>query len=238
LFVSGQVLASVVLDLAGVLSVPQRPLDAAMVIGATAVVVGITAVVRGHRPVRQTTVVDPRRCLLQGVSGPRSSEVPAAPQVSAPVEPDGAGRGWLALGVLAGAVLPIQGAVNARLKAEVGPPLAVGTISFVVATVSIAVTLLVLVATRRTPAPRLAAVSQMPWWGWLGGLCAATYVVATFLLIPEIGASVAVVLTVTGQQLASALIDHFGWFRMPRRAMTAARTSGLGLMIAGSVLVR
>ena len=78
----------------------------------------------------------------------------------------------------------------------------------------------------------------MPWWGWLGGLCAAAYVTATFLLIPTIGAATTVALTVTGQQLASALIDQFGWFRMPRRALIAPRIGGLALLTTGSILVQ
>jgi transporter family-2 protein len=72
----------------------------------------------------------------------------------------------------------------------------------------------------------------------LGGACAATYVTATFLLIPTIGAATTVALTVTGQQLASALIDHNGLFRLPRRRMSTRRLSGLALLVAGSVLVQ
>jgi transporter family-2 protein len=78
----------------------------------------------------------------------------------------------------------------------------------------------------------------MPWWGWLGGFCAATYVVVTFLAIPEIGAATTVALTVTGQQLFSAVIDNYGLFRMPKRALTKRRIAGLVLLMLGSVLVQ
>jgi transporter family-2 protein len=81
-------------------------------------------------------------------------------------------------------------------------------------------------------------LASMPWWGWLGGLCAAAYVTATFLLIPTIGAAVTIALTVTGQQVASALIDQFGWLGMTRRALTPGRLLGLVLLIAGAVLVQ
>lgn len=144
----------------------------------------------------------------------------------------------IVLGLLAGAVLPIQGAINAQLKQDIGRPLAVSTISFITATLTIAIVLIVLLTLRRTPTPRLQPLGRMPWWGWLGGFCAAAYVTATFLLIPTIGAAVTVALTVTGQQLASALIDQFGWFRMPRRPLTTPRVGGLALLIAGSVLVQ
>ena len=208
LFVTGQVFASISIDLLGLLAVPRQPLEPGTVVGAAAVLGGITLIVRGQQAVVPT--------------GSASA----------------AHTGWFALGLVAGAVLPLQGAVNAQLKRDIGEPLAVGTISFVVATLMIAVVLLVLLAVRRTPAPRVAPLRAMPWWGWLGGFCAATYVTATFLLLPRIGAAATIALTFTGQQLASALIDQLAWFRMPRRPLTVPRLAGLGLMIGGSALVQ
>jgi bacterial/archaeal transporter family-2 protein len=96
----------------------------------------------------------------------------------------------------------------------------------------------VLLALRRTPMPKFEPLGRMPWWGWLGGACAAAYVTATFMLIPTIGAATTVALTVTGQQLASAGIDSGGLFRMPRRALTPPRVAGLVLLIVGSALVQ
>jgi transporter family-2 protein len=203
LFVTGQMFASLALDLLGLVGVPRQPLTPGIVLGAVAVLVGITVIIRAG-----------------GATF-------------------GAGRtAWIALGVLAGAVLPVQGAVNARLRADLGAPITVAMISFLVATVTITVVLLVLLAFRRTPRPQVAPLAKMPWWGWLGGACAAAYVTATFLLIPEIGAATTVALTVTGQQLLSAAIDAFGFFRMPRRPLTWRRVTGLALLVAGSVLVQ
>ena len=46
-----------------------------------------------------------------------------------------------------------------------------------------------LVPSQRAGARRRCGVrpSSVPWWGWLGGLCGATYVTSVFLLIPHIG---------------------------------------------------
>lgn len=222
LFVTGQVLASLCLDLFGLLAVPRKPLSVGIVLGAGAVLVGITVIIRRQQLERRP----------DGTGAATRSTTAAPPGHAA------AQSGWIVLGVLAGAGLPLQGAVNARVQEDIGRPLAVGTISFVVATLTIAIALIVLLALRRTPAPRLRPLRRMPWWGWLGGLCAAAYVTATFLLIPAIGAAVTVTLTVTGQQLASALIDQFGWFGMPRRPLTLPRTGGLAMLIAGSALVQ
>lgn len=207
LFVTGQVVASLAIDLFGLFGIPRQPSSVGILLGVLAVLAGITVIIRELRPGKAAAT--------------------------------GASRlGWILLGLIAGGVLPLQGAVNARLRTDLHEPLAVALISFVVATLAIAVLLLVLLATRSTPTPRVAQLSRMPWWGWLGGACAATYVTATFLLIPEIGAATTVALTVTGQQLASALIDHNGLFRLPRRPMSTPRVSGLALLVAGSVLVQ
>jgi bacterial/archaeal transporter family-2 protein len=41
--------------------------------------------------------------------------------------------GWIILALLAGAVLPMQGAINGLLRSDIGAPFVVGTISFAVA---------------------------------------------------------------------------------------------------------
>jgi len=223
LFVTGQVFASLVLDTFGLLSVPRQPLSAGIAIGAALVLTGITVVIRGQK---MTSVLVP------------ASTHPASPRTTTSSPPDPAKLGWIVLGLLAGAGLPAQGAVNAQLRQQIGAPLAVGTISFIVATVAIALVLVALLALGRTPTPRLRPLGSMPWWGWLGGFCAAAYVIATFLLLPRIGAAVTIALTVTGQQAASALIDQFGWLGMARRALTSQRLIGLGLLIGGTFLVQ
>ncbi len=237
LFVTGQVLASLVLDLFGLFAVPRHPLTIGILLGASAIVVGIAVIVStsaATSPVRQlagaarrVTAAGDHVPTLQGTTG----------RVTA-VQPTAARPGWIALGLLAGAALPVQGALNAQLRQQIPAPLAVATISFAVATLTIAVLLLVLLALGRTPMPQLQPLRGLPWWGWLGGFCAAAYVTATFLLIPAVGAAVTVALTVTGQQIASALIDQFGWFRMARRPLTPARAAGLAGLVIGSVLVQ
>ncbi|MBT2207049.1 DMT family transporter [Actinomadura sp. NEAU-AAG7] len=207
LFVAGQVLASLVLDIGGLLGVEQRSFNAGMALGALAVLGGIAVVIRSQ---------------LAGTSSQASS----------------ARAGWIALGLLAGAVLPVQGAINAALRVELDDAFAVGMVSFTVATATIAVVLVLLLALRRTPRPQLNSLNTVPWWGWLGGAAAATYVTLTFLLIPRIGAATTIALTVTGQQLTAAAIDHYGLFRLPPRPVTVARLAGLASLGAGCALVQ
>ncbi|MCZ0736171.1 DMT family transporter [Phreatobacter sp. AB_2022a] len=147
--------------------------------------------------------------------------------------------GWIGLALVAGAVLPVQGAVNALLRHDLGgAPFAAAAVSFVVATLAMAAVLgvsLIRAAARR---PQLDGVKAMPWWGWLGGLAGATYVTTVFTAIPVIGTAAAVGFTVAGQQVASVFVDRFGWFRLPERPVSPPRLAGVGLLLAGVVLIK
>lgn len=146
--------------------------------------------------------------------------------------------GWILLALLAGAVLPVQGAVNALLRRDLGAPFAVGAVSFLVATVAMAAVVLLALALPRQPRPRLEGVAAMPWWGWLGGIAGATYVTTVFTAIPVIGAAAAVGLTVAGQQVASVFVDRHGWFRLPRRPVSALRLAGVAALLAGVAVIK
>ena len=206
LFIAGQILASVLLDGFGWLGVEADAPGVATLVGATAVVVGTGLIVRAQ-------------------AGAGALEEAAR------------GRsGWIGLGLLAGAVLPVQGAINAELNRELDAAIAVGAFSFLVATAAMALVLSGLFAAG-APRPKVTPLQAMPWWGWLGGLCGATYVTAVFSLIPEIGAATVVVLTVAGQQLASVAVDRYGLLRLPRRQISPRRLLGVFVLLGGVVLI-
>jgi len=160
-------------------------------------------------------------------------------QTSAPSE---AGRGqyaWMALALFAGAVLPIQGAVNALLKHDLdGATFATGAVSFVVAALSMAVAQIGVATMPGTAKPSLDKLSSVPWWGWLGGFAGATYVTTVFTAIPVIGAATTVGLTVAGQQFASVFVDKYGWFRLPQRPVSKMRLTGVALLLAGVGVIK
>jgi bacterial/archaeal transporter family-2 protein len=145
--------------------------------------------------------------------------------------------GWIVLALLAGAVLPVQGAVNGLLRQDLGAPFAVGAVSFFVATLAMAGGLLLAMAFRQ-PRPKLAGVLGMPWWGWLGGFAGAVYVTIVFTAIPVIGTAAAVGLTVAGQQVASVFVDCYGWFRLPKRPVSGLRLAGVLLILAGVATIK
>jgi bacterial/archaeal transporter family-2 protein len=198
--ISGQMLASLVLDVFGLLGIGVRGLGAGMTAGAVLMFAGAAAIVRGGEH--------------QGRLRP----------------------GWLLLALAAGAVLPMQGAVNSLLKADLGAPMAVGAVSFIVATI----TMLLVVLAMRTVRGETAGLGlrSMPWWGWHGGFAGATYVTTVFSSIPMIGASATIGLTVAGQQIASLFVDHHGLFRLPKREISVGRLSGVALLLAGVLFIQ
>jgi bacterial/archaeal transporter family-2 protein len=211
LFIAGQMLASLLLDGGGLIGVARAPIGAGDGLGLAAVLAGAALIVRSHGG-------------TAGAGSPRRSRRGQA--------------GWTVLALAAGAALPVQGAVNARLRAELGQPLTVGAVSFLVATAATALLLLLVVRFTPAPAPDLAGLRRVPWWGWLGGLCGAVYVTSVFTAIPAIGAATAVGLTVAGQQLTSVLFDRYGLMRLPRRAVTPPRLTGVALLLLAVALIQ
>lgn len=209
LFITGQMAASVVLDGYGLLGVARRPFDVLALLGLAAVLAGAALVVRAQ-----------------------------AGDESLRARPLGRRAGWLLLGLAAGAVLPIQGAVNAQLRLGLQAPLAVGAVSFLVALASMIAALPLLTVLGAFRRPALAQLPRVPWWGWLGGVCGATYVTSVFLLIPLVGAAPTVALIVAGQQLASAAVDHLGLLRLARRALSGQRLLGIAVLLMGVALVQ
>lgn len=144
--------------------------------------------------------------------------------------------GWIALGMLSGALLPIQGAINASLVRQIEAPLAVALTSFAVATVAMA--LVSTLAIRGRARPQFARLPTMPWWGWLGGLAGACYVTTVFSAMPAIGAAATVGFTIAGQQLVSVLMDRFGLLGLPRNAVSPVRLCGIAALLGGVVCIK
>ncbi len=145
---------------------------------------------------------------------------------------------WIAFALLAGTVLPIQGAINAQLRADLDAPVAAGAFSFLVATAGIGLLLAVQLALGRARRPRIEPLRTVPWWGWLGGAVGATYVTSVFTLIPKIGAAPTIALTIGGQQLAAVLVDRFGLLRLRRREVSRLRLAAVAILLAGVLLIQ
>ena len=139
--------------------------------------------------------------------------------------------GAVLVAVLIGAILPLQGLINARLGANVGGPVVAAFVSFLIGTVMLG---LYLLATR-TPVA-LQGSLKLPAWVWAGGVFGAIYVACFTVLVPRIGAAGMICLAVLGQVTASLLLDQFGVLQAPK-PVDGLRLLGALLVLAGVVLV-
>src|SRR5918993_1604111 len=124
----------------------------------------------------------------------------------------------LAAALAVGAVLAVQASVNLQLGAAVRSPYGAATLQIGLATV--------LVAVLAAATGALLWPGGVTWWHLLGGLASPFYVTAGILLFPRLGAVVAVGLFVTGQVLASLVLDLGGLLDVSRRSWSVALVVG------------
>ena len=135
--------------------------------------------------------------------------------------------------VLGGAATALQAPTNARMMGAVGSPVNAAFVSFAVGTAALGVLAVVLQVR-----PDIAASRALPWYAWVGGLYGAIFVVAAAWGVPRLGVATTIILMVAGQLLLSVVLDHFGAMGMPKQPISLGRVAGIGLVIAGVLMVR
>lgn len=135
--------------------------------------------------------------------------------------------------ILAGGATALQAPTNAKLATAVASPVNAAFISFAVGT-----TVLGIVAALMHTRPDFAATRALPWYAWLGGVYGACFVVAAAWGVPRLGVAMTITLMVGGQLLLSLVLDHFGALGVPRQPLNLGRIAGVGLVLAGVLLVR
>jgi bacterial/archaeal transporter family-2 protein len=138
----------------------------------------------------------------------------------------------LLFAIVAGAFLPLQAGVNARLAEFVGGPVRASLISFVVGALCLA---LVVALFYRSSGSR---TGDAPWWAWLGGALGAVYVTSTVVVPVRMGAAAFFGILVAAQLVTSVLADQFGWLSFAQRDASPLRLLGVALLITGALLVR
>jgi transporter family-2 protein len=139
----------------------------------------------------------------------------------------------IAVILVGGAMISLQGPINATLGRATGSPVNAALISFLVGTLALA---LVVVA-QRTPAS-IPLLRALPWWAWTGGLCGAVFVTAAAYAAPRIGVASMLTIGIASQLMTAVLIDHSGALGVPARSISGGRLLGVAMVIAGAILVR
>lgn len=140
----------------------------------------------------------------------------------------------LAIAFLSGALIPVQTAANARMRAVVGSASVSTLVSFAVSSLSLVAVSLAIGA---PVVPTSAQFEAVPWWMWSGGIIALGTITANILLFKAIGQLQAMVFPVFGQLAFGLVIDHFGLFGARVIPVTPVRLLGMGVVAAGVVLI-
>src|SRR5215470_12235639 len=139
-----------------------------------------------------------------------------------------------ALAVIGGVSVVIQQVLNANLRSELNSAVWSGFMSYVLGLLCMVLLAIVM----REPIPAAGVVARIPVWAWSGGLFGAIFIVLSILVAKQLGAATLIALLVTGQMIASIIIDHFGWLGLTQRPIDLPRLIGSILLIGGVVLIR
>ncbi|MFT8872983.1 MAG: DMT family transporter [Sporolactobacillus sp.] len=143
--------------------------------------------------------------------------------------------GLILWGLASGMVSPVQTAVNGKLRIALHSPFLASMVSFLIGTLTLIIITLA-IDHRIRISRRL--IKSAPWWLWVGGPLGVIFVTSNILLLPLLGAALSVVAVLCGQMVMALVVDHFGWFGVPRHTLNGPRFAGLALMIAGILLIQ
>ncbi|HET6867849.1 MAG TPA: DMT family transporter [Solirubrobacteraceae bacterium] len=137
----------------------------------------------------------------------------------------------ISLTIASGLLVGLQPAANAALADHVG--------DFGAAFVSIVITLLVaaIVLVIAGHPGRLSGLGSAAPVQLIGGVGGAAVVIVSLITVRTLGTGGVVALIVAAQLVIAIFIDRFGWFGIHQIAISPVRLIGLGLVIAGTVLI-
>ena len=137
---------------------------------------------------------------------------------------------WLLIffAVVAGTMLPMQGALNARLGALLVHPMQATFVSYIGGTIA-CLTVLALAGASLPDYKRLASID---WYLYLGGFLGAVFVSGMLYLMPRIGIANMLAAAILGQLVMSVIFDHYGLAGI-KIEINANRIIGVGLLLGG-----
>lgn len=142
---------------------------------------------------------------------------------------------WIAIVLIAGALLPVQASLNNKVAEALGGPI-IGATAACLVTV-IALLGIVVVQLPSTPIS-WEGFRNLHWTAWMGGLIGALYLAVIILAYPRLGPAYTFCLLVFGQVLASLLMEHFNVLVTQPQPISLMRIVGLLCVVLGIFLIR
>ena len=140
---------------------------------------------------------------------------------------------WILITFIAGAFLPIQAGLNAKLGKAGQSAVHASLTSFIVGTLALSLYVLV---TRQ--AVSWEGLKAAPTYAWMGGLLGAFYVTVIVLAFPQLGPGLTFGLVVTGQMVFSLLLEHYNILVASPSPISWQKVLGVALIVGGVLLIR
>lgn len=139
------------------------------------------------------------------------------------------------IGIVAGMVVPFQTSINSRLSLYTKSSFYASTISF--ATGTIFLILINLITNPHVFTAQFYNNQSFSYIWFVGGMLGVIFLTGNLLLLPRLGASLTVVMTVSGQIIMGVMIDTFGWFGANQEPFTIFKVLGIIVLIFGIILM-
>ena len=142
--------------------------------------------------------------------------------------------GLLSIAIAVGALLPIQGALNARLGGALPHPMQATLVSYLGGSIACISVLLFVQASL----PDWKRISGIDWYLYCGGFLGVFFVSGMLYLMPKIGVANMLAAAIIGQLLMSLIFDHFGFFGALIVEITPSRILGVVLLLVGLYFIQ
>jgi len=133
-----------------------------------------------------------------------------------------------------GSFLAIASAANSRLRKTLQSAIAAAAINFVVGSGTLTLLLVLGVFGQQN----LERLSQVPWWGFIGGSLGAAFVTLSTIIIPKLGLTTTTLAVVCSQMMLSLVIDQWGWFGVTPHPISTSRIIAIALLLAAVALTQ
>ena len=144
---------------------------------------------------------------------------------------------WRMLGILGGMAFACQSSINGKLGGILGLSQKSAFYSFLAGTLILVIVVLCLRLPLKQSFKGVFTGAKTDWWCLLGGLIGAINVFMIAWLSPKIGTAPTLIVLLVGQLGFSLVLEHFGLFKSPKKAIQLSQIIGLLLMIVGIIMI-
>lgn len=142
--------------------------------------------------------------------------------------------GWRLWGIVIGMMGASQQAINGHLGVALGNTAEASFISFFTGTILIFI--VAAIVTKKMKG--LTTLKQAKPWHFLGGILGGSFVFATVVCVPQIGAGMTIMMGLLGQMIGSMLVQQFGWWHSSKYSIQLLQVIGVVIMVGGVVMIK